>query len=63
MEKEEIRKEEQQEESQGIYKHMLKAREEAAMVFPHNTKLYKIIVNNYQGVKLPKAAVQALGRK
>jgi len=46
----------------GIYGHLLKARKEAAVVFPHSSKVYKAFVGNYQGVRLSKKAVQALGK-
>ena len=46
----------------GLYGKILSARAEAANVFPHNVAVYKSYVSYYQGVKLSKKSVKAIGR-
>lgn len=55
-------KSEEQEKHNVLYAKLLNARAEAANVFPHNVAVYKNYVSYYQGVKLSKKSVKAIGR-
>lgn len=55
-------KNEIQEKSSGLYGKLLQARVQSAAVFPHSTTVYKAYVSYYQGVKLSKESVKALGK-
>lgn len=55
-------KSEAQEKKAGLYGKLLNARVESAKVFPHNIAVYKNYVSYYQGVKLSKKSVKAIGR-
>jgi len=66
MDNEEMKVEKNEEISEetysAIYEHLLKARKDSADLFPHDMKVYKDFVNNYQGVRLSKRSIRALGK-